>query len=201
MERLGLLAYGSLRWDPRELRDILDLENVVEVETPFKIELARTSTTRRDGCPTLIPVETGGARVRAALIPFSYGVALGDAQTQVWRRELLRTSGTYDGTRQPGPNKVYVEAVDRPYEGFGLVLAVKVGQNIEQPTADVLAGLAIASVQAPAGARREDGISYLIEAKRQGIVTPLMPAYERALLGRLGVASLDEAWIAARSRR
>lgn len=198
VQKIGLLAYGSLRWHPKGLREALDLAGAIVVETPFAIEFARTSKWR-DGCPTLVPVESGGSQVAAALIPFREGISLPDAQTRVWRRELLRTSGTYDRTRHPSPNKVYVEPIEQPFADFDVVLSVSIGTNIDHLDGETLADFAIASARASAGDRREDGITYLIEAKKQGIETPLLPAYEDAVLHRLGVASLEEAWTAARS--
>ncbi|MFT7879194.1 MAG: hypothetical protein ABXS91_02265 [Sulfurimonas sp.] len=44
-----------------------------------------------------------------------------------------------------------------------------------------------------AGEKEEDGISYLISVKRQGIKTPLMEHYEQALLNKMSVKTLDEA--------
>jgi hypothetical protein len=199
VQSIGLLAYGSLRWRPEGLREVLDLAGAIGVETPFAIEFARTSKWR-DGCPTLVPVESGGSRVEAAVFPFREGISVPDAQTRVWRRELLRTSGTYDRHSNAGsPNKVYVEPIEQRIAEFDVVLAVRIGSNIDDLDAELLADFAIASARAPAGARREDGITYLVEAKNQRIETPLLPAYEEAILHRLAVASLDEAWTAARS--
>ncbi len=168
------------------------------VETPFPIEFARTSS-RRDGCPTLIPVESGGARVAAELIPFQAGLSLAEAQTRVWRREVLKRDGTYDRDRNPGRNKVYVEPIEQHYEGFDVVLSVSIASNIDHLDGETLAGLAIASARAPAGERCEDGITYLIEAKKQAITTPLLPAYENAILRSLAVVSLEQASSTARS--
>lgn len=201
MATIGLLAYGSLRWDPRdELEEVLDFEALVRcAETPFRVEFARHSRTR-DGCPTLMPVETGGARVPADLIPFRGVSAVNEAQTLVWRREVGRSDGDYDSQRDLGPNKVYVEpVVGVAYESFDVVLSVRVASNIASLRGDVLAELAIGSARAEAGARRQDGISYLIDAKRHGVETPLRADYESAILRRLGVTSLEGAWHAARA--
>lgn len=199
MQKIGLLAYGSLRWNPAELQEVLDVVGAIDVETPFAIEFARTSRWR-DGCPTLIPVESGGSRVAAAVIPFREGISVTDAQTRVWRRELLRTTGTYDRETNAGsPNKVYVEPIEERIADFDVVLSVSIGSNMDDLDEEILADFAIASARAPAGARREDGITYLIAAKQQKIETPLLPAYEGAILHRLTVASLDEAWMAARA--
>ena len=56
--------------------------------------------------------------------------------------------------------------------------------------------LLIASTPSGAGAR--DGISYLVAAKQNGIVTPLMADYEREILRQTGGRSLEEALAIAR---
>jgi hypothetical protein len=199
VQSIGLLAYGSLRWHPEGLREVLNLAGAIDVETPFAIEFARTSKWR-DGCPTLIPVESGGSGVAAVVIPFRDGISLPDAKTQVWRRELMQSTGTYDKESNAGsPNKVYVEPIERRIAEFDVVLSVNIGSNIDELDGATLAEFAIASARAPAGGRREDGISYLIEAKKQKIETPLLPAYEAAILTRLAAASLHEAWTVARA--
>jgi hypothetical protein len=196
-----MLAYGSLRWDPGHLADVLDLNARAEwVETPFPIEFARSSTGTRGGGPSLIPVDNGGARVSAPVVPFRDRMSVQEAQTLIWRREVRATEGEYNPLRSPGPNKVYVDEHQGISDAFDVVLAVRIGANITPLTADVLAACAIRSAQSEAGAARRDGISYLIEAKRCGVETPLSPAYEAAVLGALGVASLEEALLAARAR-
>jgi len=54
------LAYGSLIDDPgSEIQPVI--ARLIEgVETPFKVEFARSSE-KRDGAPTLVPVKEGGA--------------------------------------------------------------------------------------------------------------------------------------------
>lgn len=60
MTRIAILAYGSLIEDPgKELQPLIS-ERIEDVETPFSIEFARSSRSR-DGGPTLVPVEVGGA--------------------------------------------------------------------------------------------------------------------------------------------
>jgi hypothetical protein len=54
-----------------------------------------------------------------------------------------------------------------------------------------LAELAIKSAHSQRPGR--DGISYLIAAKRNGIVTPLSGAYEQEILRRTAARDLDEA--------
>ena len=65
--------------------------------------------------------------------------------------------------------------------------------NIEEPTPEMLARLAIASAATPSGAVARDGISYLKAARDSGIVTPLTADYEREILRQTGGRDLAEA--------
>jgi hypothetical protein len=63
--------------------------------------------------------------------------------------------------------------------------------NIRPLTAEKLAELALCSAAAPAGAERRDGISYLQQQKRRGILTSLMPATkEQCLYARAPAISM-----------
>jgi hypothetical protein len=82
------------------------------------------------------------------------------------------------------------------FHGLGLVFYTRIGPNIEGLTADKLAELAIGSAVAVRGGELEkgtDGVSYLIAAKKNGIVTPLMPTYEQQIKSKTGTQSLEEA--------
>ena len=81
-----------------------------------------------------------------------------------------------------------------------MVLYARFGPTLSNPTPDELAALAIKSATGEAGKRGLDGISYLMSLKRQGIVTPFMPAYEEALLRQTGAASLEDALKRIRAR-
>ena len=120
--------------------------------------------------------------------------SLRDAQTLVWRRELDRTDGEYNPSSSPGPNKVRVEPVDARVDGFDVILAVRIGRNIDDLNGERLAELAIESARNEVGVQRRDGISYLIQAKEYGVETPLLDSYEAAIKQQLGVASLADAW-------
>lgn len=195
--RVGLLAYGSLLWDPRsDLEDVLDLVSPIhDVETDFAVEFARSSTRTRGGGPTLVPVETGGAPVLGAIFPFRESLPVDDAQTLVWRRETGRSNGRYDPLRNAEhPDKVFVDAHEGLYDQFDVVLAVRIQPNIEPLNGDELARRAIQSARTEIGAERNDGISYLIGAKAFGIETPLRSDYEAGILRSLDVRTLDEAW-------
>ncbi len=78
------------------------------------------------------------------------------------------------------------------------MLYTKIGRNIDPLSAKTLAGLAIHSVQmADPG---KDGITYLMDAKRCGIETPLMSDYESEILRQTEAKSLRNALNRLRSR-
>jgi hypothetical protein len=200
--RVGLLAYGSLLWDPGgELRGVLDLGSRVDgVETPFNVEFARSARSR-GGAPTLVPVAEGGAPVLGAIFPFREPLLVHEAQTLVWRREVRRSNGEYDAERNADhPDKVFVDAHEALHEDFDSVLVVRIPPNIEPLNGEELASRAILSADTKFGLNRKDGISYLIGARDAGIETPLRRDYESAILRKLGVTSLGEALEAAARR-
>ena len=202
--RIGLLAYGSLLWDRgSELEDVLDLASPVrDMKTRFAVEFARSSTRTRGGGPTLVPVETGGAQVLGAIFPFRERLPVSEAKTLVWRRERRRANGRYDPLRHADhPDKVFVDAHEGLHDEFEVVLVVRIPPNIEPLNGDELAARAIQSARTEFAIDRKDGISYLIGAKDFGIETPLRSDYESAILRRLDVTSLEEAWDVATTTR
>jgi hypothetical protein len=84
MARIGILAFGSLIGKPGD--EIAALEVVGErrrgVQTPFRIEFARSST-KRGGAPTLVPYPDGAA-VQAEIIVVEATEQL--AKDALWRR-------------------------------------------------------------------------------------------------------------------
>jgi len=193
MHHVGILAYGSLIDDPgKEIQGAV-VRRIENVETPFPVEFARRSR-KRDGAPTLVPVETGGARVRAVIFVLRDSVTLQEAADMLWRRERneVGSGQTYTPPDRPGPNTVVVEQLQR-FHGVETVLYTKIPANITDLTPETLAELAIKSARGRAGAQRRDGISYLIAAKRNGINTPLMEEYEREILNGVPANTLEEA--------
>jgi cation transport regulator ChaC len=190
MHTVGILAYGSLIDDPGDEIAKALTKTIRDLETPFPVEFARKSRKKRGGAPTLVPVVTGGAFVRAAI--FVVNATPQQAVDMLWRRETHtedREKG-YPNARAGLLDTVYVERLEN-FAGLNLVLYTRIGANITPLRADQLANLAIASV-ATAG-RGMDGISYLIDAKANGIVTALSEAYEHEVLSKTGTASLCEA--------
>ena len=79
---------------------------------------------------------------------------------------------------------------------MGLVYYTRIGANIDQPSPEKLADLAIGSAEAVSRGELEigkDGISYLIAAKQNGIVTPVTSAYEQQIKKKTNTGSLEEA--------
>jgi hypothetical protein len=198
--RVGILAYGSLLEEPGSDLAPLIVERISGTQTPFRIEFFRSSP-MRGGAPTVVPVQNAGAAVRGTVLVLDDSVSIEDARDLLWRRETRR-EGTGQRYQEPtdtaDPNQML--AMDLPgFAGLGVVLYARFGPTLSNPTPEELAELAIRSVGTDAGRKGLDGISYLISLKRQGIVTPLMPAYEQAVLRNTGTARLEEALAALRA--
>ena len=196
--RIGILAYGSLIADPgEELKPFIE-HTVKNVTTPFRVEFARSSV-KRDGAPTLIPVASGGAQVQASALALKSSIELNQARTLLWRRETRKEGSAecYSRPEKPGMNHVLIEC-ECGIADFDVALYVRIGSNIERPTAEGLATLAICSARGEAGAKGTDGISYLCSVIAHGISTPLLPGYRDAILLRTGAGDLEEAHRAVR---
>lgn len=194
MSQIGILAYGSVITDPGSELSNATETRILDVPTPFNVEFARSSR-GRDGAPTIVPVETGGSPVNAVLLVLIPQVSPAEARSILWRRETGRIDPNepYDPPNAPTPNTVLVDEYPNLC-GVELVLTTRIGANICPLTARILAELAVASARGEAGMKRRDGISYLMDAKEAGIVTPLMEPYERELSELTGCGSLSEAW-------
>jgi cation transport regulator ChaC len=197
MNHVGILAYGSLIQEPGEELERVTVHRIPDVQTPFAVEFARSSRSR-DGGPTLIPVNDGGAGVAGVVLVLDDAVGKEAAESMLWRRETNRV-GAYETPPEITQNTVVVEQL-RQFAGIDLVLYTRIGANIEDRRPERLAELAVRSARGSSGAKRRDGISYLIRAKAAGITTPLLPAYEGAILSLCGVTSLEEAWRVAQAQ-
>lgn len=193
MANIGILAYGSLIKDPGLEIFPLIMERILEVETPFSIEFARSSKTR-DGAPTVIPVEAGGAPVHSVILVLDSTVSLEKAEDLLWRRETRNEKPNmhYKRPRRLGINLIIIDRIHN-FRGIATVLFTKLSPNIINPTPEKLSELAIESVKGKAGKICWDGISYLISLKKQNIKTPLMKEYEKAILLKVGAYDLEEA--------
>ncbi|HLO64942.1 MAG TPA: hypothetical protein VK165_18425 [Azonexus sp.] len=193
MTSIGILAYGSLIEDPGIELSPLIVGRKPGVETPFRIEFARSSSSRSNA-PTVIPVDNGGSCAKATILLLKRGITLQQAENLLWRRETRNEHSDKHYTRpsQPNPNRVIVESL-KMFDGIDFVLYTSIGSNIENLSPTKLAELAIESAKAKAGRDGKDGISYLISLKRHGISTPLMPAYESEILRLMNAMSLEVA--------
>lgn len=193
MTTIGILAYGSLIEDPGIEISPLIAERQTGVETPFRIEFARSSSSRSNA-PTVIPVENGGSYVKATIFVLEASVTLQHAEDLLWRRETRneRSEKHYARPSKPNPNRVIVESLWN-FNGIDIVLYTSLSSNITDLSPTKLAELAVESARADAGKDGKDGISYLISLKRQGISTPLMSAYESGILRLLNAKSLEAA--------
>lgn len=187
---VGILAFGSIAEEPgTELAAAAARR--IEVQTPFAVEFARSSRTR-DGAPTLVPVSEGGAHVSATVLILDDSVTQADARAILYRRETRRP-------HKDAGSRVGWIAQLTDFGGTSTCLYTALPVNIHPLTAGKLAELALRSAAAPVGVERRDGISYLQQQKRRGLMTPLMPAYERAVLTITGAGDLADAWERARS--
>lgn len=193
MRQVGILAYGSLIDDPGGEIKAATVERLEGIKTPFKVEFARCSRGRGGG-PTLVPVQEGGAHVNGVIFVLRPDVSERHAADMLWRRETNQVGSyrAYNPWVNHGPNTVIVESL-RNFHGVGVVLYTRIAANIEDLEATKLADFAIASVKSKELAEGRDGISYLIAAKRNGIVTPLSAVYEETILRRTNARSLNEA--------
>lgn len=186
---LGILAFGSLIRDPGALAPHIVDTRVVT--TPFPVEFARSSRSR-GGAPTLAPVEGQGAPVQARVFVLAADITPLQAQTLLWQREIHQNdpSATYARPLHPGTNSVLVDAL-APFDGLACVFYTRLHANLAEATPDDLARCALASVRAARSA--PDGISYLIDAIGDGIVTPKSAAYRERVLALSGQTSLEAA--------
>jgi hypothetical protein len=191
---VGILAFGSLIDDPGKEIEAALVGRKTNVVTPLSVEFARKST-KRGGAPTLVPVKSGGCPVLAQILLLD--AAEEEAKDRLWRREVNKVGegGHYVHRAKPGPNTLIINRYEN-FEGLPVVLAAKFAATIVPLTPGHLAELAIASV-VPAEFGR-DGITYLIDAKRNGIATPLSAVYEKEILQRTESVDLHEALLKLR---
>ena len=186
---VGILAYGSLLSDPGVESKYARADTISKVKTPFRVQFARKSQGRGDA-PTLVPVEDGGEAVTGSI--YVLNVPPDEGADILYRREINKVGSKkrYDAGAATNPNSVKVRCL-REFRGVNVVLYTELEANIHPLTAESLACLAIWSVARADKGR--DGISYLMDARRNGIETPLSDCYEAEILRQSECASLEEA--------
>jgi hypothetical protein len=171
----GILAFGSLIWEPGEL---VSLEKVGEVicTTPWPVEFGRSSR-RRGWAPTLVKVRRG-LKVRARVLLYR------DDPDHV-EATLAKREGINLAKRPKDIKACLVPGVSvKPIWYSGLA------PNITRPSPHCLARLAIASVKpCPEG----NGIRYLRECLKLSIRTSMTQAYRDEILRITGQTNLEEA--------
>lgn len=190
---IGILAFGSLINNPGLSISEIEIERIV-CETPFNVEFARTSLTRGNA-PTLIPVDKGGKKVKAVIIILNPETSIDTATSILWRREAhkINCSENYVHSVNPSLNKVVVKTLS-DFMNVQTVLYTSIRCNITQPlTSELLANFSIKSILSQAGEEQQDGLRYLLSAKRNGIVTALSNGYENHILRTTETLSLEQA--------
>ena len=193
--KIGIFGFGSLIADPGE-----ELANAtvsrLEAKTPFAIEYAHSSTHTRSGAPTLVPVKSGGAKVKAIIFVLKDSISDQEAADILYRRETrqIGSGKAYKPPSKPGPNTVLVATAPN-VKGVAKVLYTDFPDSgkLVNPTAKQLAELAVGSARSKDVPEGMDGISYLMNAKNAGIITPLTADYEKEILKLTDTASLDDA--------
>jgi hypothetical protein len=191
--KIAILAFGSLRNDPGKIGEHIAFR--IKTETPFPVEYGRLSQSRGGG-PTLVPHEKG-AKVGAELLILPDDMPLERARDLLWLRERRKEDNEETYSAGTGPNHVLVREWNKACE-FGecpwveTVLYTDFNPSGKQTlTAEQLAKAAIESVgKADEG---KDGITYLAQAEKAGIHTPLTKTYREAILKQTGTQTLAEA--------
>ena len=118
---------------------------------------------------------------------------VGEAGQQVGVRAIMLRIALRNQAQLPRIRDQHLVATAISLAGLDTVPYVDFppGGKIDAPTATQIAEEAVRSATRRTDGR--DGISYLIEAKASGIITPLMPAYEATILELTGAANLEEA--------
>jgi hypothetical protein len=134
--------------------------------------------------------------VKAIVFVLKDGISQQEAENILWRRETRQVGSgkQYKSSRNPGPNTV-IAAHSKNLIGLDKVFYTDFADSgkLSNPTASQLAKLAVESARDPELKEGMDGITYLMNAEKSGIQTPLTPAYEKEILRLTGTSTLAEA--------
>lgn len=198
---IGILAYGSLITDPDyEIR--ASTRSVIEnVQTPFCVEYARKSSSR-NGAPTLVSVsEEGiGSPVKGSILVLDPTITEQQALNMLYRREIhmVGTNKVYDPHSQ---GDVHIAAVE-DFMGLQKVIYTAIKPNFDEilnpslsphQKAALLADAAICSLCPDTFSECTDGIVYLHNNIKNGIITPLTDLYREEILRRANTHDLMKA--------
>lgn len=197
MNKVGILAFGSLIMDPGE-EIAPKITKRIKCTTPFGVEYGRYSGETRGGAPTLVPHRNGGP-VNAVILVLDDSITEDVARDMLWRRERRKTGTREKYFKGENPGSVLVSSLTET----NCVKTVfftdfNPSGKISNPEAAVLAREAIASVK-KAG-EGKDGITYLMNNIAAGIETTLTRAYHDEILKQTKTHSLVEALEWAKSK-
>jgi len=186
--QIGILAYGSLRDNPNcEIEPLIVRR--IPAKTPFPVEFARLSTSR-GGAPTVVP-HRAGKPVNAEILVLAGSVALGEAKSLLYRREVHKEGSGLAYQERTKRNAVLIR--DEPaFHGIDHVLYTdfREAAKISQPDPRLLAEAAVASLSE--AKKGEDGISYLLGFINSGGETSLTQQYRERILATTGAKSLED---------
>lgn len=194
--KIGILAFGSLINDPGEEINKLEIARI-DCKTPFKIEFLRISSSRGKA-PTLIPVmdDSIGKQNNAKIIIIDENTSLDNAKSILWRRECHKKDKSEKFTKPESPTSknVLIGELENFYGVEKIIFTYFLLQSeYKDLTPEKLADFAIESILSNAGIEEQDGIRYLLSAKRSGIVTELSEEYENIILLKTKTNTLQEA--------
>ena len=130
----------------------------------------------------------------AQILVLDRNISEQEAVDMLWRRETHQVGSgkKYERPDILRKNTILVERLVN-FHSVAVVLYTKIDSNIKSLTPRKLAFIAIKSAKSELVFEGCDGVSYLIDAKNRGILTPLMPAYENEILREVGARNLQEA--------
>lgn len=183
---VGVLAFGSLIWDPGCLQEHIIAGETRDARTPWPVEYARKSTSR--GCaPTVVRVNEGG-RVSAKILILD----ICDEETA---RSIVACR---EGLSHEGRHKIkHCRELECEHNDLAAVFYAGLKPNICGPDlcAEELATLAVGSFEKLEESERcrKNGIRYLRKNIEHGVVTALTCEYKRTILEKCGKETLKDA--------
>ena len=116
----------------------------------------------------------------------------------LWRRETKQVDSgrSYVHPEKPGPDSVLVKTI-RQSDKTILYTDFHETGKLSKPTAERACHSGCGHAKNANVPEGQNGITYLINAKKAGIVTPLMDAYEQEILRTAGATTLAESLLKA----
>lgn len=195
MHKVGILGFGSLISNPGEEIRLWERERL-NCKTPFKVEFARISSSRKNA-PTLIPVDerSKGAFVNGVIFVLDESVSLKEAKSILYRREIHSNNKAKQYTEPVSltAKNVLIKELD-DFAGVEKVIYTSflIQDEYKNLSPQQLANFSVNSYLECEKEEKKDGINYLIAAKKYGIETELSREYEDEILKLTGAETLEE---------